>query len=129
MDETSDNRVREERATFNLDGAPRTALPLRGAAAQHYRAKVFKSGNSLALRLPAALGLEAGMEMELHAAPDGGYSLKPVGQPKRKFNIDKVWGCAIGSGLQPIDEDDRWFEERPLLWDDPEWCAKHMPEE
>ena len=30
---------------------------------KEYRAKVFKSGNSLALRLPKALGIEEGTEM------------------------------------------------------------------
>jgi antitoxin VapB len=128
MDETPDNRLREARATFNLDGAASAADSLRGNVAKQYRAKVFKSGNSLALRLPAELNLAAGTEMLLKAAPDGTYSLAKADAPKRKFNIDKVWGCAIGSGLQPIDEDDRWFEERPLLWDDPEWRAKHMPD-
>jgi hypothetical protein len=38
-----------------------------------------------------------------------------VAKPKRKFNIDKVWGSA--KGLQPIDEDDRWFAERPSQGD------------
>ena len=34
---------------------------------KEYRAKVFKSGNSLALRLPKALGLEEGAEMVVRA--------------------------------------------------------------
>lgn len=46
--------------------------------------------------------------------------------PKRKFNIEKVSGSA--TKLKPIDSDDRWFEERPLLWDDPDWHAKHLPD-
>ncbi len=129
MEKASDNRLREAHATFDLAGAGGKASSLRKAETKRYRAKVFKSGNSLALRLPAELNLEAGMEMNLQIGPDGTYSLSKADAPKRKFNIDKVWGCAIGSGLQPIDEDDRWFEERPLLWDDPEWRAKHMPEE
>src|SRR3546814_17375153 len=33
------------------------------AMTKEYRAKVFKSGNSVALRLPKALGLKAGEEM------------------------------------------------------------------
>ena len=116
MEKASDNRVAEARATFNLDGAPGAASSARARRRRkQYRAKVFKSGNSLALRLAAELNLEAGMEMMLQAEPDGTYSLSKADAPKRKFNIDKVWGCAIGSGLQPIDEDDRWFEERPLL--------------
>jgi antitoxin VapB len=40
-----------------------------------------------------------------------------------------VWGCGIGSGLEFIKHEDRVFEERPLLWDDPEWRAKYMPDE
>jgi antitoxin VapB len=93
------------------------------------RAKIFKSGNSLALRLPAVLALEAGMEMELTVQSDGGYLLNPVTAKKKKFNIDKVLGWAVGSDVQFIRDEDRVFEERPLLWDDPEWRAKHMPSE
>ena len=129
MDEAPDNRLREARATFNLGGAEDASASLHRVATKQFRAKVFKSGNSLALRLPAELNLKAGMEMLLQTAPDGTYSLVKADAPKRKFNIDKVWGCAIGSGLQPINPDDRWFEVRPLLWDDPEWRANHMPEE
>ena len=96
---------------------------------KHYRAKVFKSGNSLAVRIPAGTKLVHGMEMDLTIDNGERLSFQPADAPKRKFDIDKIWGCAIGSGLQPIDPDDRWFEERPLLWDDPEWRARHMPGE
>ena len=95
---------------------------------KEYKAKVFKSGNSLALRLPKALGLKEGSTMVLREEPRG-FSIEPEEAPKRKFNIDKVWGCAVGSGLRFIKPEDRVFEERPLLWDDPEWRAKHMPDE
>jgi antitoxin VapB len=81
------------------------------------------------VRIPAGTKLSAGMEMDLTIENGEILSLQPVDAPKRKFNIDKVWGCAIGSGLRLIDPDDRWFEERPLLWDDPEWRSKHMPGE
>ena len=129
MNKASENRLREGPATFNMDGASRAVSSVRTAETKTYRAKIFKSGNSLALRLPAELNLAAGMEMLLQAAPDGTYSLVKADAPKRKFNIDKVRGCAIGSGLQFIKPEDRIFEERPLLWDDPEWRAKHMPGE
>lgn len=114
MDDASDNRLREARATFNLDGAADAPARLQSAVSKQYRAKVFKSGNSLALRLPAALGLEAGMEMLIDPNGAGGYHLRRAPNPKRKFNIDKVWGSA--TNLKPIDEDDRWFEERELDW-------------
>jgi antitoxin VapB len=42
-----------------------------------YRAKIFKSGNSLALRLPKALGLEEGTEMMLREMPMG-YAFEPA---------------------------------------------------
>ncbi len=105
------------------DGAP----AIKPKTVAHYRARVFKSGNSLAVRIPAGTKLAAGMEMNL-TVEDGAYlSLQPIDPPKRKFNIEKIWGSAIGSGLQPIDPDNRFFEERPLLWDDPDWRAKHLP--
>jgi antitoxin VapB len=96
---------------------------------KHYRARVFKSGNSLAVRIPVGTRLVAGMQMDLTVENGEILSLQPIDPPKRKFDIDKVWGCAIGSGLQPIDPDNRWFEERPLLWDDPDWRARHLPKE
>jgi antitoxin VapB len=82
---------------------------------KEYKAKVFKSGNSLALRLPKALGLKEGSTMVLREERRG-FSIEPEEAPKRKFNIDKVWGSA--TNLKPIDPDDRWFEERPLNWGD-----------
>ena len=109
MDETPDNRLREAPATFNVDGAHGAASPLSGQGAKPYRAKVFKSGNSLALRLPAALGLEAGMEMELTTQPDGGYALKRVEPPKAKLDISGFWGKAKGLHVP----ERRDFDERP----------------
>jgi antitoxin VapB len=82
-----------------------------------FKAKVFKSGNSLALRLPAGLGLTAGMEMELQVEDGEHFTFQPVERRKRKFNVDKVWGSA--TGLELIKPQDRLFTERRLLWDDP----------
>lgn len=90
---------------------------------KEYTAKSFKSGNSVAIRMPAALGVEPEREWTV-VEKDGDIVLRPKNGPKRKFNIDKVWGCGIGSGLQYIKPEDRVFAERPLLWDDPEWRAE-----
>ncbi len=95
---------------------------------QEYNSRSFKSGNSVALRVPAALGVEPDGDWTVVA--DGEkliYSPKP--KAKRKFDIDKVWGCAKGSGLKFIKPEDRAFAHRPLLWDDPEFRAKYMPDE
>ena len=77
---------------------------------EEYRAKVFKSGNSVALRLPKALGLTEGTEMTLREE-QGRYIVEPVEKPKRKFNIDKVAGSAWS--LEYIRDEDRVFDERP----------------
>lgn len=75
------------------------------------RTKLFKSGNSLAVRIPAGTLLVPGMEMDM-VIEDGQFvSLEPINQPKRKFNIEKVWGSATDLNL--LDPDARWFEERP----------------
>ncbi len=88
---------------------------LKPADKKHYRAKVFKSGNSLAVRIPAGTKLSAGMEMDL-TIEDGEYlSLQPINPPKRKFNIAKVAGSA--QDLNFITDEGRLFEERALLWD------------
>ncbi len=84
---------------------------------EEYRAKVFKSGNSVALRLPKALGLTEGDEMRIVREDRATFKIEPVDKPKRKFNVAKVWGSAID--LKPIDPDDRQFAERPLYGDGP----------
>ena len=94
---------------------------------KEFPAKSFKSGNSVAIRMPAELGIEPGREWTVEPH-DGKLVLEQKPKAKRKFNIEKVWGCAVGSGLRFIKEEDRLFVERPLLWDDPAWRAKHMPD-
>ena len=87
--------------------------------------KVFKSGNAMAVRLPASFNAVAGTTVEVRDV-QGKWIVEPVSDAPRKFNIDKVWGSAKGSGLAM--DPDRSFVERPLLWDDPEWRAKHLPD-
>lgn len=75
-----------------------------------YDAKIFRSGNSVALRLPAALGLRAGETVKLRQV-DGTFSFEAPGQPARK-----ILGDWIGSmpDLQPLDAGQRAFDERAL---------------
>lgn len=111
----SDEKVSEKTTAWRA-GTRRVAgsMPwLKPKQIQYFRAKVFKSGNSLALRLPAGLGLAAGQEMEMQAEDGLYFSFEPVNAPKRKFAIDKVWGSA--TGLELISCDDRLFDERPLF--------------
>lgn len=113
-------------ATAHIENLSQPEARPATVSKRYYRAKVFKSGNSLAVRLPAGTKLVAGMEMELTVEDGANLSLRPIDAPKRKFNIDKVWGCAIGSGLAM--DPDRSFVERKLLWDGPEEPAKFVPD-
>ena len=74
------------------------------------RAKTFKSGNSVALRLPKALGIKEGVEMMVREE-QGKYVVEPVEQPRRKLDVDKFWGKAQGMFHTPVPRDD--FEARP----------------
>ena len=67
---------------------------------KEYRAKVFKSGNSVALRLPKALGLKDGQEMIVREEKSG-FAAEPVpGEPKR-IDLTGIWGSC--PDLQPVD--------------------------
>lgn len=77
---------------------------------KEYRGKVFKSGNSLALRLPKALGLEEGAEMVVREVQQG-YMVEPAQKPKRKIDVSGFAGKA--PWLKPLPADLREFEERP----------------
>lgn len=104
-------------AEIDLDRIWGSAPWLKPKEVEHFTAKVFKSGNSLALRLPAGLRLEAGMEMDLRVEDGTAFSFESKDRPKRKFNIAKVAGSA--RDLEPIADEDRLFAERPLEWDRP----------
>lgn len=75
---------------------------------EEYRAKIFKSGNSLALRLPKALGLKEGQEMIVREE-QAKFTFEPVEPPKKNLDISGFWGKAPWLEA-PLRED---FEERP----------------
>jgi antitoxin VapB len=104
------DRLNEERRAFNLRRVFGAAPRLKTIDKERHRTKVFKSGNSLAVRIK----LSAGMEMDL-VVEDGQFlSYEPVEQPRRKFNIAKVAGSA--TSLKRIEPEDRLFAERSLRW-------------
>ncbi len=78
------------------------------------RAKTFKSGNSIALRLPKALGIKEGVEMRVREE-QGRYVVEPVSQPMKKIDLKGIWGSV--AGLKPLRPEDRLFEERELDWE------------
>ncbi|MDF0545805.1 AbrB/MazE/SpoVT family DNA-binding domain-containing protein [Sphingobium sp. H39-3-25] len=81
---------------------------------EEYRAKVFKSGNSLALRLPKALGLEEGAEMRLREE-GGKFVFEPIPAEPRKIDLTGIAGSM--PWLEPLTREERAFEERELDWE------------
>jgi len=77
---------------------------------KEYKAKVFKSGNSLALRLPKELGLEEGSTMVLREEQHG-YHFEREDAPKAKLDISGFWGKSKGMVHVPVPRED--FEPRP----------------
>lgn len=75
---------------------------------KEYRAKVFKSGNSLALRLPKELGMKEGTTMVLREERTG-FVVEPEDAPKKKIDISGFAGKL--PGFKPAPRED--FEERP----------------
>jgi antitoxin VapB len=110
------SQVGEERHPFDFSRFAGSAPWLKTVEKQRHKTKIFKSGNSLAVRIPAGTKLTAGMEMELIVEDGQFLSYEPVDLPKRKFNIAKVAGSAKGLGY--VDRVDRSFEPRPSSIDE-----------
>lgn len=121
---SKDTRLNEERRAFKIQRLFGSAPWLKVREKQRHKTKIFKSGNSLAVRIPAGTKLTAGMEMELLVEDGQFLSYEPVEQPKRKFNIAKVAGSA--TNLELIEDGDRAFDERRLFWDGPEESREEL---
>ncbi|WP_340314313.1 AbrB/MazE/SpoVT family DNA-binding domain-containing protein [Rhizorhabdus argentea] len=81
---------------------------------EEYRAKIFKSGNSVALRLPKALGLKEGTEMIVREE-HGEFTLRPVDEKPRKIDLTGIAGSI--PDFKPFSPEERAFEERELDWE------------
>ena len=79
-----------------------------------YRAKVFKSGNSLALRLPKRLGFEPGAELIVREE-GGRYIVERAPEPAKRIDLTGIYGSI--PGLKPLSPEEREFEVRELDWE------------
>jgi antitoxin VapB len=79
------------------------------------KTRTFRSGNSVALRLPKALGIEAGREMQVREER-GRYIVEPVQpeQPRSKIDLTRIWGAAPDP--MPIDRESEDYEDLPREW-------------
>lgn len=74
-----------------------------------YQGKTFKSGNSVALRLPKGMGIPEGMEIRMVREAPMSFRIEPVDAPRRKIDISGFAGKAPGAKLIPHGD----FDERP----------------
>lgn len=75
--------------------------------------RTFKSGNSIAVRLPKSLGIEAGTEMRIREER-GKYVLEPVVKAER---IDLTGIAGSMPWLRPLAPEERIMEPRELDWE------------
>jgi antitoxin VapB len=76
--------------------------------------RTFKSGNSIAVRLPKALGIEAGTEMRVREE-QGKYVLEPVKKvPPKKIDLTGIYGSI--PGLKRIEREEDDYEDIPRQW-------------
>jgi antitoxin VapB len=75
------------------------------------KTKTFKSGNSVAVRLPKSLGVEPGIEMTVREER-GRYIVEPVEAEPRKIDLTGITGSA--PHLKPLPRYD--FEDTPRDW-------------
>ena len=77
------------------------------------KSRTFKSGNSVAIRLPRTLGIDAGTEMTVREE-HGRYIIEPVAKSE-KIDLTGIYGSI--PDLPLLGPDDRMFDERELDWE------------
>jgi antitoxin VapB len=77
------------------------------------KTKTFKSGNSVAVRLPASLGVAPGVEMTVREER-GRYIVEPVEQEPKKIDLTGIYGSC--PGLKPLTDEEREIDS-DLDWD------------
>lgn len=77
-----------------------------------YRAKVFKSGNSVALRLPKALGLKDGDEMLLREER-GRFTVELLPPVPKRIDLTGIYGSC--PGIKPVERME--MAPRDLDWE------------
>ena len=75
--------------------------------------KVFKSGNSAAVRLPASFGAVPGTTVEVREE-QGRWIVETVSEKPKKIDLTGIWGSI--PDMNPLTSEEREFEERELPW-------------
>lgn len=75
--------------------------------------KVFKSGNSAAVRLPASFGAVPGTTVEVREE-QGRWIVETVSEKPKKIDLTGIWDSI--PDMKPLTSEEREFEERELPW-------------
>lgn len=75
--------------------------------------KVFKSGNSVAVRLPKSLGVKPGTEVSVREER-GRYIVEPIETEAKKIDLTGIYGSI--PGLKAFTREEREFDESPRDW-------------
>ncbi|MEN2785066.1 AbrB/MazE/SpoVT family DNA-binding domain-containing protein [Sphingomonas qilianensis] len=74
-----------------------------------YHGTTFKSGNSVALRLPKGMGIPEGTEVRMIKEAPMSFRVEAIAAPRRTIDISGFAGKAPGAKLVPHGD----FDERP----------------
>jgi len=74
-----------------------------------YQSTTFKSGNSVALRLPKGLGVPEGTHVRMVQDAPMSFRVEPIAAPRKTIDISGFAGKL--PGFKPAPRED--FEERP----------------
>lgn len=69
--------------------------------------KSFRSGNSVAIRLPAALGIEPGREWTIRTRADGALVITPKPREGERIDLTGIAGSVKGIERVPFEEVER----------------------
>lgn len=83
---------------------------------KEYPARSFKSGNSVAIRIPAELAVEPGKDWTIMRNEDGKLILDLRKKLPRKLNLSEIWGK--GCGMKPLTPEERIIHPRPSAIED-----------
>ncbi|MGE8140454.1 hypothetical protein ACQKOE_00610 [Novosphingobium sp. NPDC080210] len=81
---------------------------------KEYIAKSFMSGNSVAIRLPAALGIEPDREWTVSEV-DGELHIRAKVPAPKRIDLSGIYGSC--PGLKPLDPADRTIDPTELDWE------------
>lgn len=81
---------------------------------EEYPAKSFMSGNSVAIRIPAALGVEPNREWVAYRNDDGDLVITPKAKRTSKIDPSGIYGSIPNLG--PISPENRVLEGAELDW-------------